>query len=39
VHQNAFGINADMRFHAAVPLVAFLRLVHVTIALMFGILG
>ena len=39
VHLTVFGIDADMRFHAEVPLVAFLRLVYVGVALVFGILG
>jgi hypothetical protein len=32
-HHTTFGIDADMRLHAEVPLVALLRLLHVFIAL------
>jgi len=39
VHQTAFSIDADMRFHAAAPYVSFLCPVYVFIALVVAILG
>ena len=39
VNQAAVGIDADMRLHAEVPLLALLRLMHVGVALALGILG
>jgi hypothetical protein len=33
VHQARFGVHADVRVHAEVPLVALLRLMHLGVAL------
>ena len=38
VGQSGFGIDTDVRLHAKVPLVAFLRLVHLGVALPVPIL-
>ncbi|MCY1543324.1 hypothetical protein D9M68_791370 [compost metagenome] len=39
MHQSGRRIHADVGLHAEVPLVAFLGLMHVRIALAFAILG
>ncbi len=39
MHQAAFGIDADVRLHPEMPLVALLGLVHFRITLAFGVLG
>lgn len=39
VHQSGLGIDADMRLHAEMPLIAFLRLVHLLIPFPFPVLG
>ena len=39
MYQTRLGIDANVRFHPEVPLVAFLGLVHLGIALPFAILG
>ncbi|SPC23932.1 conserved hypothetical protein [Cupriavidus taiwanensis] len=39
VHQPAFGVHANVRFHAEIPLVSFLALVHLWVAFARPILG
>jgi hypothetical protein len=39
VHQAAVGVDRNVRLHAEVPLVALLGLVHLRVALAFGVLG
>jgi len=39
VHQAAVGIDADVRLHPEEPLVALLGLMHLGVALAFGVLG
>ena len=36
-HQARVGIHADVRLHAEMPLVAFLRLMHLRIAAVPGV--
>jgi hypothetical protein len=39
MHQSGLGINADVRLHAEMPLIAFLRLMHLALLLAFPVLG
>ncbi len=39
VNQFGFAVNADMRFHPKIPPVAFLRRMHLRIALFLTVLG
>ncbi|CAJ0717697.1 hypothetical protein LMG8323_03672 [Ralstonia mannitolilytica] len=39
VYQPCLGVDPNVRFHAEVPLVALLRLVHLRVALTAGVLG
>src|SRR3954470_573381 len=39
MHDAFFGIHSDVRLHPEVPLVSFLRLMHLRIALLLLILG
>jgi|APTNR8051073442_1049403.scaffolds.fasta_scaffold09320_3 hypothetical protein len=39
MNQPRFHIDTDVRLHAEVPLIAFLRLVHVGVAAVLAVLG
>ena len=39
MHQAGLGIDADVRLHAEMPLIAFLRLMHLLIPFAFPVLG
>ena len=39
MNQSRFSVHADVRLHAVMPLVAFLGLVHLRVALAAGVLG
>lgn len=39
MHQSGLGIDDDMRLHPKIPLISFLRLLHLLIPFPFPVLG